>query len=102
MEMGFDLHGLCTRITTRSKEEQRDMGYRALTHKDGLLICHEKHMDVGSAGASLSGGDNSIAWCAELYSVRLGYKVSIGILAEATRGVRDTVVFHYALSSSHE
>ena len=72
MEIGLDLHGLCGSITTHSEEEQFDMGYRGSTHEDGSLHSHEKQMDFGSAGLSLSGGDSSIAWCVELYSVRPG------------------------------
>jgi len=92
VEIGFGLHRLCSRITTHSEEEQRDMGYRGLTHKNDSLHSHEKHMDIRSAGSSLSGGDSLVAWCAELYSVRPEYRVLIGILVEAARGIRDTVM----------
>jgi len=69
------------------------MGYRGSTHEYGLLHIHEKHMDIGSAGLSLSGEDSLVARCVEIYSVRSGYTAPIGILAQATRGVWDIVVF---------
>ena len=81
MEMGLGLHSLCSRIALHSEEQQHDMCYRGSTHEDGSLHSHEKHIDSGLAGSSLSGGDSLIAWCAELYSVSLGYKVPIRILA---------------------
>ena len=68
------------------------MGYHGSTHEDGSLHSHERHMDVGLAGPSRYGGDSSVAWYAKLYSVRPGYRVLIGILAKAVRGVRDTIV----------
>ena len=89
--MGFDVHGLCNTITTHSEEEQRDMDHSGSTYQDGSLHSHEKHMDIGLAGPSLSGGDSLVAWCVELYSVRLGYSIPIWILAKAARGIRDTI-----------
>jgi len=98
--MGFGIHGLCSRLTTDPEDEQRDMGYHGSTYEDGSLHNHEKHVDIGLARPSLPGGDSSIAWCVELYNVRPRYKVPIGILAEAVRGVWDTVSLQY--SFSHE
>jgi len=68
------------------------MGHRGSTHVEGSLHSHEKHMDVRSVGPSLSGGNSAVAWCIELYNVRLGYKVPTEILAEVARGVWDTIV----------
>ena len=102
VEMGFDLHGLCSRITTHSEKEQCDMGYRGSNHEDGSLHSHEKHMDLRSAGLNLSKGDSSITWYIELYSVRLRYKVPIRISTETTRGVQDTVTLQYSFSPSHK
>ena len=101
MEIGLSLYGLCGRITIHPEEEQCDMGYRGSTHENGSLRSHEKHMDIGSVGPSLYGGDSSITWSAELYSVRTGYKVLIGILAEAARGLRHTVTLQYSFSPNY-
>jgi len=70
VKMGFGLHGFCSRLTTHPEEEQHNSSYCGLTHEDGSLHSHEKHMDIRSVGTSLPGGDSSIAWCTELYSLR--------------------------------
>jgi len=97
VEMEF----ICSRITTHLVEERCNMGHRGSPHEDISLHNHEKHMDIGSAGPSLFGGNSAVPWCIGLYSVRSGYKVPIRILAEVTRGIRDTVVLQHDLSPSH-
>jgi len=58
-------------------------------------------MDIGSAGPSLPRRDSSLAWCAELYSIRPGHKIPIGILVEVEKGIWDTSTLQYSLSPSH-
>jgi len=73
VEMGLSFHGLCSRSTSNPEEEQRDLGYRGLTHEDSPLHSHEEHMDRRLVGPRLSRGDSPITWGVEFCSFRSGH-----------------------------
>ena len=50
MEVGFDIYGFCGRFASNPEGKQCNMGSHGLTHQDGILYSHAKHLHIESIG----------------------------------------------------
>jgi len=92
VEVEFNIHRFCGRLTIDSKKEQRDLGNSGSTHKKGAFYSHEEYMNSGPVSSSIPRGDSATTVNAQFHSVESRHQIPVGLLVEAKGSIWDVTM----------